>query len=1107
METMSLLEGTERFVLTRLQLINWGTFSGIHDIPISPKGHLFVGASGSGKSTLLDAMSTLLSPRSSNFNAAARQGEKKGDRNFVSYIRGAWSSEQDTEGRAVSKFLRPDTTFSAVSMTFKSAFETEVTFLFLGWIQGKSKEESSVRKHYFAIREPFNIAALKDFGTKGMDLRLIKERFASAESFKSFSAYAERFMEIFNIRSVKVLELLHKAQSAKNMGDINRFFRDFMLVDPKTFSIADSLVTNFTTLKKTYEDVKEARLQYEVLSAAKAQFERAAQAAEREVNVSKLIEEVDSWRLAYLKDFSESEVKTLASELQEVEQKLEQSINHEQSLRDRLEALRLQRVESGGGAIERLQLEKKRCMDRLSDIERFTRRLESSFKTLSVSVPKSFSQWNALTVSLRAQQEEEMQRERDLKAEEENLVFELRDKDREYANLKAEIKAMQDTRSNLPSALLAMRTLLADRLNLKEHDLPFVGELLEVRNEEKEWQGAIERVLRQFSSSLLIKDEDYAALARFADSTNLRSRLVYYRVRSQNYPFKRLSEDSLPKKLIIKPGSWAKWLEKELAERFCYECVASTAQFGAFEKAVTLAGQVKHNKSRHEKNDRSSITDKSEWVTGFSNEEKIAELEKRAEAINNELSGLQQKKSCLDRSLEKLYQMSKAVEKVLETDWKDIDRTSVKQSLAEIEKQLAEFEEKSDVLRQLSEAISEKEKELNKAVETVRSRTEKKGEKKSKLESVQKELDNTVEQLSHLRPNPLLQAELTRRYSLISDKPVTKAQLGNIARRLTDKLSAEQRGYYKEKIDAESAVCQQFQTFCTKWKAAASELDATLKSAPEFFHKLEILEKDGLPKYEHRFKEVLERDTRQNLIDLLHEIEQESREIKSRMREVNESLAEAVFNRTSDGDTHLIIDVKDLKLPEYLEFRREANEIISVNPQTFSLSEAEKYFAKLERLIDSIKGESKEQALLREKALDARQHVSFQGREVNQMQQTVDVYDSGSGKSGGQRQKLTLTCLLAALRYQLGSRKSDEPSFAPVIMDEAFDKADSEFTDISLKLFSDFGFQPILATPLKGILTLEPYIGSFAYVDCTDRRISAVAAAKIESIKEKLRNQ
>jgi len=60
-KNLSLL-ANEQFRIRQLQAFNWGTFSGIHTIPIAERGFLFVGRSGTGKSTLLDAFSALLAP-------------------------------------------------------------------------------------------------------------------------------------------------------------------------------------------------------------------------------------------------------------------------------------------------------------------------------------------------------------------------------------------------------------------------------------------------------------------------------------------------------------------------------------------------------------------------------------------------------------------------------------------------------------------------------------------------------------------------------------------------------------------------------------------------------------------------------------------------------------------------------------------------------------------------------------------------------------------------------------------------------------------------------------------------------------------------------------
>ncbi|MFP9048744.1 ATP-binding protein, partial [Enterococcus faecalis] len=49
-----------QFLLTRIQLQNWGTFSGRYSIDVPAEGMLLTGNSGSGKSTILDAHAALM---------------------------------------------------------------------------------------------------------------------------------------------------------------------------------------------------------------------------------------------------------------------------------------------------------------------------------------------------------------------------------------------------------------------------------------------------------------------------------------------------------------------------------------------------------------------------------------------------------------------------------------------------------------------------------------------------------------------------------------------------------------------------------------------------------------------------------------------------------------------------------------------------------------------------------------------------------------------------------------------------------------------------------------------------------------------------------------
>jgi uncharacterized protein YPO0396 len=43
-----------------------------------------------------------------------------------------------------------------------------------------------------------------------------------------------------------------------------------------------------------------------------------------------------------------------------------------------------------------------------------------------------------------------------------------------------------------------------------------------------------------------------------------------------------------------------------------------------------------------------------------------------------------------------------------------------------------------------------------------------------------------------------------------------------------------------------------------------------------------------------------------------------------------------------------------------------------------------------------------------------------------------------------------------------------------------------------MNIFTNFGFQMIVATPLKSVMTLEPFIGGACFVDISDRRTSSL---------------
>mgnify|MGYP000601464893 CR=1 FL=1 len=290
----------------------------------------------------------------------------------------------------------------------------------------------------------------------------------------------------------------------------------------------------------------------------------------------------------------------------------------------------------------------------------------------------------------------------------------------------------------------------------------------------------------------------------------------------------------------------------------------------------------------------------------------------------------------------------------------------------------------------------------------------------------------------------------------------------------------------------EIRVTTAFDKFRDQFPAESADLGAGLEFAGDYFRLLETLERDRLPDFEAKFRELLRQQSMQNLSQLRQYLTEERRDILQRLELVNESLHVVPFNVTNGRRTFLRITTQERMLPEVVEFRKRIRDALEgAWDVKVEDGEAEKRFAILAELVSSLK-DLPENRRYRDTVLDVRRHVDFIGEEVDDDGRQIEVYRSGAGKSGGQRQMLTTTCLAAALRYQLCGDSVSVATYALVVLDEAFDKADSDFTTLAMNIFRQFGFQMIVATPDKAVTTLEPFIGGACVVHIVERKYSSV---------------
>jgi uncharacterized protein YPO0396 len=114
---------------------------------------------------------------------------------------------------------------------------------------------------------------------------------------------------------------------------------------------------------------------------------------------------------------------------------------------------------------------------------------------------------------------------------------------------------------------------------------------------------------------------------------------------------------------------------------------------------------------------------------------------------------------------------------------------------------------------------------------------------------------------------------------------------------------------------------------------------------------------------------------------------------------------------------------------------------------------------------------------VRDELLDVRRHVSIVAERIDKdTGDLLSTYNSLGGKSGGETQELMAFIVGAALRYQLGDESRARPRFAPVLLDEGFIKADSQFAGRAVEAWRKLGFQLIVGSVIDKVSAIEPYV-------------------------------
>ena len=1131
---------TDGFRLERVDVYNWGSFNNnVKSVYFGGQNVLMTGDNGAGKSSIIDAITVLLYDlKKVVFNQAA--GAEKGERNLASYVLGLYKND-NTSGIKTEMGLRSgqNAVLSIIMASFYNRKLNEHVILLQGMVMLKNK--TSPNRYYFIGNRDFNlqqdILPVKDIRELGQKLRQI-----GCTRYEQFNEYYSQMQRIFGIEGTKVLDLFYKTISMKSISNISDFVRKQMLEDFNGDELVEQLIDRFNDLDASYKSVEEAQRQVEALKPICSKGEEYKTNKGRLAFISDC--RLGAGPVLYGKkaELIQEQIDLSQGRLDEVEGQLLQTKGKIEDLSAKIMSTNQEIALKGGNRHELLKrdirLAQRERDDLFASFQNYIRMLhnvnleaitdERGFKAVQAKLPKMLTELNQTL----EQHDENVTQKR----------VELRTVQDEFDSCEAELNSLRSRPSKIPSEFVTLRARMCEAIGCDEHDLPYVGELIQLKSEEKaQWENAAEKLLRGFGLTMLVPEQYYPEVVHYTNHNNLRMRLKFERIKENDFAAgeamsvsggqtamgaalssafgasgsslanrARLGASSLPRKLEIKQEPrFYNYIRQCLEARYNYVCTDDESVYRQEKYALMPSGLAKSGGS-NVKDDRRGRTD---YILGWSNEDKIAQLEQEQQNRKITLSGLRDTLRQLDLYKKSAQNNVNAVRSLqLVTSFSKIDYMSKDEELVRLNAELEELMRSSNVLEVLKQRLEDYEKEKRVSESMRDALTMNQGKLRSDLDKLNRELSAA---LTFAAPAQSLSTEQRSAINTLIAASQERLRMDKLQYDQVDILIQEVTLAIDSHIKSLQARDHQLaqdlvnlqSNFTQTFVVAGRNLDPTRAEAWEGFKEfLAKLEHDDLPRFVSAFKDKLNRETIEQFGSLHAALQSQSRKIKERIVDINTIMRDVDFN----PDHYIQMVATESPDQEIRQFRHDLRNCTSnMLDNDWTLEDADKKFHEVKALIDRFKGEVNGADIdgrWRKKVTDVKEWFEFSASEHSRQDDSqVDYYEDSGGKSGGQKEKLAYTVLASSLAYQYRSKMRAEQENAPewyvapmssgadlyryhdrsyrfVIIDEAFGRGSPQSVDYALTLFSKFNLQLLVATPMQKLDIIEKYVKHVAFV-------------------------
>lgn len=1087
------------FKLDYMEVWNWGTFNDkVYRMTPHGNNSLLTGANASGKSTLIDALLALLVPlQNKRFYNQSSGAEKKGNRTDITYFFGNYGQQQEGESGASSLKLRDKSARSVLLATFNNSDGRVVTLFQIRYYSGEE-----LRTVYGMAHKRLTISQnFATFDSNGVWRKRMEKELNTGSSkrivefFNGPKAYEEKMLLVFGMRSDKALTLFNQIVGVKVLNDLDSFIRDNMLEERDAEE-------KYKELRENFQNLMDAKTSIEKTKEQIRQLEPIDRLAEDVLLIEKSIKELQSekdiisyWFAVRTVKLCQEHLERRKSELRQLDDTIKANNAEKRRLDEAKSSLEVAiHSDSVGQQIKDIEKEIINLTERFEERKKKEEKYNTLIHKLELpqNVDSSTFQSNKATaqkqkVALQELLDNELaERKRHLQNEKEDIE----------ANIKSHvntIKYLSEHNNNISGRVAEIRDEIIQHIGATADEIPFIGELIRLKDDEREWESAIERILHNFALRLIVPEKYYRKVNEYVNNHNLRGRIVYqrynYDAALREFVNRHAQDNSLLNKIEFKPNAqYIDWIEDRLYSEFNYTCVDTLEDFNHInEKAVTKEGLIKAKGGKHEKDDRPEISRREHYVLGWDNHEKISVIKKEHENLRSQLTVKNNEIKELDHKKKETEERKETFSSLLDFEkFDDIDWQSYSIRINDKKEEKKQLESTNDRVKTLQEQLEK----VKQTISDIEDRKENLYGSKALLLKDEEETkkrcsDNTNAQAS-MKPVDVDEFENNHSELLLVGLEDIEARHKSLQNDIDNKIRNKQAEKSKKENEGRSKIIkfknptEEITTKFRDWRSDVNSLPDSVEFISEYQTFLKKLNEEALPSFEKRFNKYLH----ETVINNIYTFRQFFKDWES------------LINKTINQLNSYLRDINFNVYPEtYIQLESSKKRNVNINEFVQMLEKAIPNMREINSTIDGQRLHFEQHVLplmqrlqdekWRKEVMDVRARFSYKAVEHYKADdQKRNTYESMGQLSGGEKAQLTYTILGSAIAYQFGLTKHGcDSSFRFIAIDEAFRAQDEDKARYLISLCKQLHLQLLVVTPSDNIHIVENDISYVHYVE------------------------